>query len=112
MKPRNPKEVREVLGMVGYYRSFISRFADAARPMTKGIQFISTDECQVGFEYPRTCLARDPILKYLDPTKRYIIFKGASDQAAAAVFTQEYLDDSGEVEDIPIAYLSTQFSSL
>ena len=42
--PRNPKEVREFLGMVGYYRSFISRFADAARPMTKlirkGIQFI------------------------------------------------------------------------
>ena len=32
MKPsRNPKEVREFLGMVGYYRSFISRFADAAQ---------------------------------------------------------------------------------
>ena len=28
--PRNPKEVREFLGMVGYYRSFIGRFADAA----------------------------------------------------------------------------------
>ena len=66
--PRNHKEVREFLGMVGYYRSFISRFADPARPMTKlirkGIQFIWTDECQVGFEYLRTCLARDPILKY------------------------------------------------
>ena len=53
--PRNPKEFREFLGMVGYYRSFISRFADAARPMTKlirkGIQFIWTDECQAGFEY-------------------------------------------------------------
>ena len=36
--PRNPKEVREFLGMVGYYRSFISRFADAARPMTKLIR--------------------------------------------------------------------------
>ena len=75
--PRNPKEVREFLGMVGYYRSFIGIFADAARPMTKlirkGIQFIWTDECQAGFEYLRTCLARDPILKYPDPTKRYII---------------------------------------
>ena len=30
--PRNSMEVREFLGMVGYYRSFISRFADAARP--------------------------------------------------------------------------------
>ena len=111
--PRNPM-VREFLGMVGYKRPFISRFADAARPMTKlirkGIHFIWTDECQIGFEYLRTCLARDPILKYPDPTKRYIIFTDASDQAAAAVFTQEYLDDSGEVKDMPIAYLSTQFS--
>ena len=30
--PRNPKEFREFLGMVGYYRSFISRFADAPDP--------------------------------------------------------------------------------
>ena len=33
--PTNQKGVREYLGMVGYYRKFISRFADAARPMTK-----------------------------------------------------------------------------
>ena len=33
--PKNQKGVREFLGMVGYYRRFISRFADAARPMTK-----------------------------------------------------------------------------
>ena len=58
----------------------------------------------------RTCLARDPILKYPDPTKRCIIFTDASDQAAAAVLTQKHLDDSGEVKDMPIAYLSTQFS--
>ena len=33
--PTNPKGVREFLGMVGYYRKFINRFADAARPLTK-----------------------------------------------------------------------------
>ena len=33
--PMNQKGVKEFLGMVGYYRKFISRFADAARPMTK-----------------------------------------------------------------------------
>ena len=76
----------------------------------KGIQFIWTGECQAGFEYLRTCLARDPILKYPDPTMRYIIFTDASDQAAAAVLTQEHLDESEEVKDMPIAYLSTQFS--
>ena len=29
--PNNPKGVREFLEMVGFYRKFINRFADAAR---------------------------------------------------------------------------------
>ena len=33
--PTSPKGVREFIGMVGFYRKFISRFADAARPLTK-----------------------------------------------------------------------------
>ena len=33
--PTNQKGVTEFLGMVSYYRKFISRSADAARPMTK-----------------------------------------------------------------------------
>ena len=33
--PTNPKGVREFLGIVDYYRKFINRFADAARPLTK-----------------------------------------------------------------------------
>ena len=32
--PKNQKGVREFLGIVGYYRKIISRFADATRPMT------------------------------------------------------------------------------
>ena len=46
--PKNQKGVRECLGMVGCYRKFISRFADAARPMTKltrkEVKFEWTDE--------------------------------------------------------------------
>ena len=78
--PTNPKGVREFLGMVGYYRKFINRFADAARPLTKLIQkdfkFIWSDESQTGFEYLRTCLTESPIPKYLDPHKKYIDFYG------------------------------------
>ena len=33
--PTNQKGVREFLGMVGYCRKFISRFAGGARPVTK-----------------------------------------------------------------------------
>ena len=112
--PKNQKGVREFLGMVGYYRKFISRFADAARPMTKltrkDSKFEWSDDCQTGFEYLKTCLTEAPILKYPNPHKRYIVFTDASDQAAAAVLTQEYSDETGEVKEMPIAYLSAQFS--
>ena len=33
--PNNAKGVREFLGMVGFYRKFINRFADAARTNNK-----------------------------------------------------------------------------
>ena len=83
--------------MVGYYRKFISRFADAARPLTKltrkDSKFEWSDDCQTGFEYLKTCLTEAPILKYSNPRKRYIVFTDAFDQAAAAVLTQEYSDE-------------------
>ena len=57
---KNQKGVREFLGMVGYYRKFINRFTDAARSMTKltrkGVKFEWTYECQIGFNYLKTCL--------------------------------------------------------
>ena len=112
--PTTSKGVRAFLGMVGYYRKFISRFADAARPLTKltrrEVKFEWTKDCQEGFEYLRTCLMKDPILKYPDPSKRYVIFTDASDQAAAGVLCQEYPDINGKMTELPIAYLSAQFS--
>ena len=78
MKPlTNQKGVGEFLGMVGYYRKFISRFADAARPMTKltrkDTKFEWSDDCQSGFEYLKTCLTESSILKYPNPQKRYFV---------------------------------------
>ena len=113
--PKNQKGVREFLGMVGYYRRFINRFADAARPMTKLVRketkFDWSEGCQAGFEYLRSCLTKAPILKYPDPSKRYVVFTDASDQAAAAVLTQEYTDNEGQTTEMPVAYLSAQFSN-
>ena len=71
--PTNQKGVREFLGVVGYYRKFINRFAGAARPMTKltrkDTEFSWSEECQAGFDYLKTCPTKDPILKYPDPRK-------------------------------------------
>ena len=113
--PRNQKGVREFLGMVGYYRKFINRFADTARPMTKltrkGVKFEWTEECQTGFEYLKMCLTEVLILKYPDPSKRYVVFTDASDQAATAILTQEYTNEDGDTKVMPITYLLVQFSN-
>ena len=100
--------------MVGYYKKFINRFADATRPMTKlkrkGVKFEWTDGHHIGFSYLKTCLTEPQILKYPNPSKRYVVLTDTSDQAAAAILTQEQTGKDGETKVMPIAYLSTQFS--
>ena len=32
--PRTPKEVKQFLGLIGYYRKFIPKFSDVAHPLT------------------------------------------------------------------------------
>ena len=112
--PRNARGVREFLGTVGYYRKFILKFADAARPLTqltrKAAKFVWENECQLGYDYLRECLISAPILKYPDPQKRYVLFTDASDDAASAVLTQEYPDNGGDLMEMPVAFISVQFS--
>ena len=33
--PRTAKEVKQFLGLIGYYQKFVPRFADISRPLTK-----------------------------------------------------------------------------
>ena len=48
--PENPKEVKQFLGLVGYYRKFVPRFADISRVLThlmkKDVEFKWTPECE------------------------------------------------------------------
>ena len=32
--PKSPKEVKQFLGLIGYYRKFVPRFSDISRPLT------------------------------------------------------------------------------
>ena len=92
--PTTPKEIKQFLGLVGYYRKFIPRFADIARPMTnltkQDIPFEWTIQCQAAFELLKEAIITSPILKYPDPNKGYTLFTDASKYAWACVLTQEY----------------------
>ena len=92
--PTTPKEIKQFLGLVGYYRKFIPRFADIARPMTnltrQNTPFEWTIQCQASFEMLKDALITSPMLKYPDPNKPYTLFTDASKHAWACVLTQEY----------------------
>ena len=114
--PKTPKEVRQFLGLVGYYRKFVPKFADIARPLTnltkQDIKFKWTDKCQKTFQLLKDMLLKEPKLKYPDPSKPYTLFTDASKYAWACVLTQEYEHEfDRKIKKIlhPITYVSGLF---
>ena len=114
--PTNPKEVRQFLGLAGYYRKFVPKYADIARPLTnltkQDVPYEWTNRCQHTFEFLKEMLFKEPILKYPDPKKPYTLFTDASKYAWACVLTQEYVHEfDGKERKIlhPITYVSGLF---
>ena len=103
--PKNPKEVKQFLGLVRYYRKFVPRFADILRVLThltkKDIEFKWTPECENCFQILKEFLQQAPILKYPDPQANYTLYTDASKYAYAGVLTQ-HTDGT----DHPITYVS------
>ena len=87
--PRSPKEVKQFLGLAGYYRKFLPRSSDLSRPLTrltrKDVLFEWTKECQACFELLKETLFTHPILWYPDPNKSYVLFSDASKYGWAGV---------------------------
>ena len=69
--PTNPKEVRQFLGLAGYYRKFVPKYADIARPLTnltkQEVPYEWTNRCQQTFEFFKEMLLKEPIVKIPRP---------------------------------------------
>ena len=116
LPPQTPKEVKQFLGLIGYYRKFAPRFLDLARPLNaltrKNIEFEWTQVCQESFELLKTSLMRELILTYPDPNFPYVLFTDASKYAWACVLTQEktQMTEGKEIKILhPITYMSGLF---
>ena len=96
-QPTTPKQVRAFLGLVGYYRKSIKGFTKVPKPLT-----LLTRQ-QVNFEW--TAVVQAPILHYLNPDKKYIVYTNASDDACRAQLLQEQ-----DGMEFPIAFLSHTFT--
>ena len=114
--PTTPKEVKQFLGLIGYYRKFVPRFADVARPLTNLTRldqpFEWSDKCQASFELLKEALIKEPILRFPDPNKPYTLYTDASKYAWSCVLTQQYthdMDNKQIVVNHPITYVSGLF---
>ena len=112
-KPKTPKEVKQFLGLIGYYRKFVPRFSNIARSLTNltrhDTEFMWTEKCDKAFKHLKELLMQHPILRYPDPGRGYTLFTDASGIGWAGVLTQEFEDDKGKKKQHPICYVSGQF---
>ena len=114
--PNSAKEIKQFLGLTGYYRKFVPRFADISRPLTtlmkKNAKFEWTSTCQKSFELLEEALCGEPVLKYADTSKPYTLYTDASKYGWAGVLTQPHTttkDGKSTTTDHPVAFVSGLF---
>ena len=114
--PNSMKEIKQFLGLTGYYRKFVPRFADISRPLTtltkKDAKFEWTPACQKSFELLKETLCGEPVLKYADTSKPYTLYTDASKFGWAGVLTQPHMmviDGKSTTTDHPVAFVSGLF---
>lgn len=103
--PKTPKEIKQFLGLIGYYRKFIPDFARLTKPLTqclkKGRKITFDTNYTNCFEKCKTLLTNDPILRYPDFSKEFILTTDASNFAISGILSQGSIGS-----DKPIAYAS------
>ena len=107
------KEIKQFLGLTGYYRKFVPRFADISRPLTMLMKkFEWTPACQKSFELLKETLCGEPVLMYADTSKPYTLYTDASKFSWAGVITQPHtmvIDGKSTTTDHPVAFVSGLF---
>ena len=114
--PKNVKEIKQFLGLTGYYRKFVPRFVDISRPFTtltkKDQKFEWTPTCHKSFDLLKETLCGEPVLKYADTSKPYTFYIDASKFGWVGVLTQSHktvIDGKSTTTDHPVAFVSGLF---
>ncbi|XP_076918628.1 uncharacterized protein LOC143579123 [Bidens hawaiensis] len=101
--PKSPTEVRQFLGLAGYYRRFIENFSSIAQPLTqltqKDKKYDWTEKQEEAFQLLKQNLCSAPILSLLEGTDGFVVYCDASRSGLGCVLMQR---------DKVIAYASRQ----
>lgn len=103
--PQTTKQIKQFLGLIGYYRKFVPDFAKITKPLTlclkKGRKITLDSDYIDCFEKCKTLLTNDPILQYPDFNREFILTTDASNVALGAILSQGIVGS-----DKPISYAS------
>ncbi|GJU82254.1 putative reverse transcriptase domain-containing protein [Tanacetum coccineum] len=90
--PKTPTEIRQFLGLAGYYRRFIEGFSKIARPMTKltqkSMKFEWGEKAEAAFQLLKQKLCSAPILALPEGSENFVVYCDASHKGLGAVLMQ------------------------
>ncbi|GJR15742.1 putative reverse transcriptase domain-containing protein [Tanacetum coccineum] len=91
--PKSPTEIRQFLGLAGYYRRFIEGFSKIAKPMTKltqkKVKFVWGDKQEAAFQLLKQKLCSALILALPKGSEDFIAYCDASKKGLGAVLMQK-----------------------
>nr|GEX17952.1 putative reverse transcriptase domain-containing protein [Tanacetum cinerariifolium] len=90
--PKTPTEVRQFLGLAGYYRRFIEGFSKIAKTMMKltqkGIKFNWGEKEENAFQLIKQKFCSAPIMALSEASKDFVVYCDASNKGLGAVLMQ------------------------
>ncbi|GKB75159.1 putative reverse transcriptase domain-containing protein [Tanacetum coccineum] len=102
--PKSPTEIRQFLGLAGYYRRFIEGFSKIAKPMTKltqkKIKFEWGDKQEAAFQLLKQKLCSAPILALPEGSEDFIAYCDASKKGLGAVLMQREKTEARKPDNI------------
>ncbi|GJS69081.1 putative reverse transcriptase domain-containing protein [Tanacetum coccineum] len=91
--PKTPTEIRQFLGLAGYYRRFIEGFSKIAKSMTKltqkGVKFDWGEKEENAFQLIKQKLCSAPILALPEGIKDFVVYCHASHKGLGIVLIQK-----------------------
>lgn len=113
-RPTNVDKVRQFLGMLGFYRSFIKNFGKIAHPLyallKNDVKFHWGDEQQQSFDVLRNILMSEKVLAYPDFSKEFYCDTDACRKGIGCIVSQKA--ENGKLKPISFASRSLTKSEL
>ena len=104
--PTNKKELKQFLGLSGFYRQFIPDYANIAHPLNKltsdNVPFTWTSSCNEAFNTLKAKLRSEPVLAFPRIGEPFVVEVDSSDYAAGGVLSQNGKDNRIH----PVSYMS------